>query len=386
MLHLFQGIKMDIYNEIGVKKIINCLGNSTVLGGNTPSGEVKEAIESASNNYVSMEDLTITCNSLIADLIGCESALITPGAASGLTLATAGAMTGKNKNLIEQIPDTSGMKNEVIIQTQLRVPYDKAIEVAGAKLIEVGLKEKTTIEHITNAINQNTLAIHYLPGGKSVNSSGDHTKALDLETIIKIAKDHNIYVIVDAAGQVYPTDKLSKFTKMGADAVAYGAKYFGALNGTGMVVGKAEIIDAAKMHSFIGFEFGKLRTIGRSMKMDKEDVVAVYVALKTWLTMNHEERMEKAEKKALMLTKLIRPIPNIIVSEPEISGTTVGLNITFNNHINALDIAKELESGNPSIWARANDSKSLIFRMGEVNENDINTIAKRLSNIIELSK
>jgi hypothetical protein len=96
--------------------------------------------------------------------------------------------------------------------------------------------------------------------------------------------------------------------------------------------------------------------------------------------------MEKAEKKALMLTKLIRPIPNIIVSEPEISGTTVGLNITFNNHINALDIAKELESSNPSIWARANDSKSLIFRMGEVNENDINTIAERLSNIIELSK
>ena len=92
---------MDIYNEIGVKKVINCLGNSTVLGGNTASGEVKEAIESASQNYVSMEDLTNKCNDLVAKLIGSESALITPGAAAGLTLATAGAMTGKNKNLIE---------------------------------------------------------------------------------------------------------------------------------------------------------------------------------------------------------------------------------------------------------------------------------------------
>ena len=233
---------MNIYDEIGVKKVINTLGNSTVLGGNTTSGEVKDAIESASKNYVSMKELTDTCRKLVADLIGSESALITPGAASALSLATAGAMTGTNRTLIEQIPNTTSMKNEVIIQTQLRVPYDKAIEVArnrhqifdgvdGAKLIEVSSPEKTTVEHITNAINENTLAIHYLPGGESVKSSGKHTNALDIETVIKIAKDNNIYVIVDAAGQVYPTDNLTKYVKMGADAVAYGAKYFGALNG-----------------------------------------------------------------------------------------------------------------------------------------------------------
>ena len=374
---------MDIYNEIGVEKVINCLGNSTVLGGNTASGEVKEAIESASQNYVSMEDLTNKCNDLVAKLIGSESALITPGAAAGLTLATAGAMTGKNKNLIEQIPNTSGMKNEVIIQKQLRVPYDKAIEVAGAKLIEVGDDEETLVDHVIKAINKNTLAIHYLAGGKTVNSSGDHTKALNIETIIKIAKDYNLYVIVDAAGQVYPTDKLTEFTKLGADAVAYGAKYFGALNGTGMVVGKAKIIEAAKLHSFIGFEFGKMRTIGRSMKMDKEDVIAVYVALKTWLTMNHEERIEKDEKKALKLLKLLNTISNIQLSEPEISGSTVGIKITFDDNINAFDISEKLASGTPSIWARGSDSHSLIFRMGTINEKDINTVADKLKEIIQ---
>ena len=91
---------MNIYDEIGVKKIINTLGNSTVLGGNTTSGKVKEAIESASNNYVDMKELTDTCRKLVADLIGSESALITPGAASALSLATAGAMTGTDKTLI----------------------------------------------------------------------------------------------------------------------------------------------------------------------------------------------------------------------------------------------------------------------------------------------
>ena len=375
---------MNIYDEIGVKKIINTLGNSTVLGGNTPSGEVKDAIESASNNYVSMQELTDTCRKLVADLIGSESALITPGAASALTLATAGAMTGTDRTLIEQIPDTTGMKNEVIIQTQLRVPYDKAIEVAGAKLIEVGSPEKTSIEHITNAINNNTLAIHYLPGGESVASSGKHTNALDIETVIKIAKDNNIYVIVDAAGQVYPTDNLTKYIKMGADAVAYGAKYFGALNGTGILVGKSEIIEAARLHSFIGFEFEKLRSIGRSMKMDKEDVIAVYVALKQWMTMNHEERIEIAEKKALLLKDKISSVSNISISEPDISGTTIGLKITLNENcpFNADQLSEKLASGNPSIWARGDDNTSVIFRMGTVNEEDLDIVADKLKEIL----
>ena len=374
---------MDIYNEIGVKKIINCLGNSTVLGGNTTSETVREAINSASNNYVSMEELTNKCSNLVAKLIGSESALITPGAAAGLTLATAGAMTGKNQELIEQIPDSTGMKNEVIIQSQLRVPYDKAIEVAGAKLIEVGSKYETTINDIESHINNKTVAIHYLAGGKSAHPSGDPLKAVDIETVIKIAEKHKLYVIVDAAGQVYPTDKLTKFTKMGADAVAYGAKYFGALNGTGIIVGKSEIIEAAKLHSFIGFEFDKMRTIGRSMKMDKEDVVAVYVALKTWLTMNHEERIEKDEQKAIKFQNAIKSINKIRVSEPEISGTTIGIKIEFDQKLDANEIAKKLANGNPSIWARELNSHSLIFRMGTISKNDINIIAEKLKEIIK---
>ena len=170
---------------------------------------------------------------------------------------------------------------------------------------------------------------------------------------------------------------------MGADAVAYGAKYFGALNGTGIIVGKSEIIEAAKLHSFIGFEFGKMRTIGRSMKMDKEDVVAVYVALKTWLTMNHEERIEKDEQKAIKFQNAIKSINKIRVSEPEISGTTIGIKIEFDQKLDANEIVKKLANGNPSIWARELNSHSLIFRMGTISKNDINIIAEKLKEIIK---
>ena len=395
---------MNIYDEIGVKKIINTLGNSTVLGGNTPSGEVKEAIESASNNYVSMQELTDTCRKLVADLIGSESALITPGAASALSLATAGAMTGTDRTLIEQIPDTTGMKNEVIIQTQLRVPYDKAIEVAGAKLIEVGSAEKTSVEHITNAINKNTLAIHYLPGGESVASSGKHTNALDIETVIKIAKDNNIYVIVDAAGQVYPTDNLTKYIKMGADAVAYGAKYFGAPHSSGIVVGKKEYVDKVKAQSFIAYQLEGRNAMGRTMKLDRQEVIGAVVALEQWLKMNHEDRFSVNIKKQESIAAEINTISGVSSEVTEIP-TFIKYSLKVNvdpNVMSAKQLADELANGNPRIMVSPPEDPNahvksditaaghgietgnnfLLINTSEVSESQISQISNRIKEIL----
>jgi len=120
------------------------------------------------------------------------------------------------------------------------------------------------------------------------------------------------------------------------------------------------------------------------MKMDKEDVIAVYVALKQWMTMNHEERIEIAEKKALLLKDKISSVSNISISEPDISGTTIGLKITLNENcpFNADQLSEKLASGNPSIWARGDDDTSVIFRMGTVNEEDLDIIADKLKEIL----
>jgi seryl-tRNA(Sec) selenium transferase len=155
-------------------------------------------------------------------------------------------MTGDDPEKMELIPDTSGMPNEFIIQRQLRVRYDRSMTIPGGKLVVIGDDNGTNCRQLEEAIGPNTAGIHYLAPGKP--ESG----ALPIEDVIDIGHSKNIPIIVDAAGQVYPIENLSKYVKMGADLVAYGAKYFGSVNSSGMLTGRKELIEIARTHSLIG--------------------------------------------------------------------------------------------------------------------------------------
>ena len=157
--------RSEIMRELGIEPIINAHGHPTAIGGNNPSAKVREAMDDASLDYVRMSDLVKVTGERIAEMLGVPAAMATPGCAAALALSAAACITRHHPDRIEQLPDTTGLPNEFIIQRQLRVIYDKALTVPGGVLVEVGDVDGTTEEHIEAAIGDRTAGIHYLAGG-----------------------------------------------------------------------------------------------------------------------------------------------------------------------------------------------------------------------------
>ena len=131
-----EGLK--VYQELGVKPVINAMGFMTVLGGSRPSPGVQAAMNHASRYFADMEELLKRAGDIIAELLGGEAALVTPGCAAALALSSATCMADDDPDKIQQLPDTTGMKNEIIIQKSQRYHYDRCITIFGAKMIEAG--------------------------------------------------------------------------------------------------------------------------------------------------------------------------------------------------------------------------------------------------------
>ena len=369
-----------IFDELGVKPVLNAMGNRTLLGGNTPSAEIRAMMDEAEEYYADMGELMDNVGDRIADMLGVEAALVTSGCAAALTVGAAACMTGQDIDKIERIPDVTGLPHEVIIQRQLRVRYDRTMSASGGKLIEVGDEDGTRPEHIEEAIGPNTAAIHYLaPGDRNPG-------ALPLEEVIRIGHAHDIPIIVDAAGQVYPTDLLSSYVKMGADLVAYGAKYFGSVNSSGILTGRKDLIEAARMNSFIGFEQSDISNFARPMKLDRQEVVAVYAALRAWLTMNHEDRFAAYEVRITTLHSDLSGLPNVTLTAHPSDGPMEGLQVTVDATAagkTASDVVAEMRGGTPGIWVRHVEGEDFfVIRMPTLKEGGEKVIADRLKEIL----
>ena len=372
----------SIWDDLGVRQVLNACGNRTLLGGNEPSPEVREIMAELDDYYVDMGELIDAASEKVAELLGAEAALITSGASSALAVGAAGFMTGTDDEKIDRIPDTAGMPNEFLIQRQLRVKYDRCITVAGAQLLEIGDEDETRPEQLEEAIGPNTAGIHYL-------APGDRPGCLPIEQVIEVAHGKGIPVIVDAAGQVYPTENLSKYVDMGADLAAYGAKYFGAVNASGVLTGKKEYVEAARLNSFINFESTTARNFARTMKLDRQSVVAVYAALKRWLTMNHEDRFAVYEAQLNNIRDGLAGIPGISI-EPAEEGPTNSV-IVFVDPAEtgktAKQVLEEMKNGSPSVWAHSTEDLGgapggILLSVHTLKQGQENLVADRMREIL----
>lgn len=365
-----------IYEELGVRPVINATGgHMTRLGGSILSPRVRQAMEEANRYYVDMKELLDRSGQIIAELLGAEAAYITSGCCAALALGTAACMAGSDPAKMERLPDTRGIRHEVIIQKRLRSKYDRCVTVPGAKLVEVGDESGTGPKRIEAAIREETAAIHYLAP-----SRGDGVAPL--EEVIQIGKRHGIPVIVDAAAQVYPVENLKKYTAMGADLVCYGAKYFGAPNSSGILCGRKDLIEAAALHGFIGFETTPYRTFGRPMKLDRQEIVAVVVALHEWMTMDHRARFESYERRVRNLQRELEGTPNI---ELTLQGSPVtGLNVTVDEKSlgkATAEIVNSLREGTPSIRVRS-QANTITISAVTITDGDEMIIAHRLKHLL----
>jgi L-seryl-tRNA(Ser) seleniumtransferase len=343
----------SIYKELGATPVVNATGSVTFLGGSTPNPEVKAAMEAANSAFIPLIHLEQVAGDRIAEMLGVPAAYVTSGAGSALTLSTAAFMAGMDEEKIEQLPNTAGMPNEILIQKRQRYWYDRCLEMAGATLVDVGDDEGTTADELRAAISERTAAVHWVAYEQN---PVDHN-IVTLEETIEIAHAAGKPVSVDAAGQIFPLENFGKYIKMGADFQCIAAKYMGAPHSTGFALGTKEVIEAISRHSFVGYETHRIRGIGRPHKVDRQEIMGVVAAVQGWMTLNHEDRLASFEEKSQEILRPLQGIPGVTAwLNPNIMGhQPYGVFVTLDYDIVGLSIdelIQKLKDGDPSVWTR----------------------------------
>ena len=224
--------RQNVYSRLGVKTVINCRGTWTYLSGSLEFPEVREAQIEAAQYFVNMIDLQHGIGRRLAELTGAESGMITSGAAGAMAVATAGCMAGTDDKYVWQLPDTTGLKNEVVMSGG-RSAFDSAIRLTGAKLVLV-----YSPEELANAINQNTTMIYTTHLGE------------ELQKELAIAKDHKVPLLLDDAAGIPPADNLKLYARMGIDLYTFsGGKGLRGPQCSGVLLGRKDLIEAAIMNS-----------------------------------------------------------------------------------------------------------------------------------------
>lgn len=262
----------DFYQRLGVKRIINAASWITVYGGSIMPPAVVEAMEDASHWFVDMHELNQKAGNVIARLTGAEAGLVTAGSAAGMVLEAAATMAGDDPAKIWRLPDTTGMKNEIVIHRAHRVNYDHNFRAAGAMLVEIGNSGSTQEWELEDAINENTAAVAYIFGPR-------RGGAIPLPDTVRIAHRHDVPVIVDAAAMLPPPENLSRFIQEGADMVSFsGGKGVLGPQSTGILAGRADLIEAAYANGAPNSV-----SVGRSAKVCKEEIAGLITALELFV-------------------------------------------------------------------------------------------------------
>jgi L-seryl-tRNA(Ser) seleniumtransferase len=275
---------MDIYDELGVRKVLNGHATLTMLGGSLMPQVVLDAMAEAARHFVDIDVLQEKVGEKLAELTRNEAAYVSCGAAAGLVLTTAACITGMDPEKRARLPYTDGMKNQVIVHKSGRVGYDFAVRQAGGKLVEIGTESETSPEDMERAINENTAAIFYF---YNITRMKTH---VPLEVGVEIAKRSGVPLIVDAAAQLPPVENLWRFTQMGADlAIFSGGKGLCGPQSSGLVLGREDLIEAC------AFNACPRAFIGRPMKVGKEEMIGLLAAVKWYVNLDHEELMKTYE-------------------------------------------------------------------------------------------
>jgi seryl-tRNA(Sec) selenium transferase len=407
---------LGIYQELGVRRIINCFDTYTLLGGHILWDEVRNARDEADKSFAWIWDMQQKAGTRIAELLGAEGAYVPVGVYAGMAQCVAALMAGVDPEKMRQLPNTEGMKNEVIVQKCLRdFQYDRSITITGAKVVEVGDEKKgCTARQIKDAITDETVAIHYMAHGPTGSYASKECEWVPINEVISIGKRHNVPVLVDAAFQCYPLDGFRKYTAMGADAAIYSCKYFGGPNTAGILVGKKPLILAVALHSFIGqegashgnqflsvAEKGIYGSLFRGCKQDRGSILGAVVALEKYMkVMEDPERnvLVPARDRAKFLMEAFESIPNIELmildaSTEGIDPLKIALKVAFKKKTpeEAKAIRSELMDGNPEIWVET-ERNSLVINITSFrglmmfNEEDLKIVADRIKKILDVKK
>ena len=353
----------EVYRKLGIKPVINAQSWVTVLGGSIMRKEVLEAMNDASKVFVDMIELNKSAGKVIAKICNSEAGLVTNGCASAQVLMSAACMTGEDDYNVEKLPNTEGMKNEVIIFKGQRNRYDKAFETSGAIIKEFGTEEDATEEDLISVISNKTCAIAYV-------IMPFYKPGIGLKKTIEIAHKNSIPVILDAAAEIPPRSNLHRFINMGVDMVAFsGGKGIGGPQSSGILAGREDLINSAFKNSLN--LHSNIACVGRPMKVSKENIIGLVTALELYLDSNEEEEYDSWKEKSEYIKNQIKDIPNLDVKIENTPTDRQGTQPILYFHKDwkgksPEKIKEEMINGDPPIYLGVGGS-NLYEYMGEIN-------------------
>src|SRR5712692_4139255 len=329
---------LSIYERLGVRTRINAKGTYTYLTGSLLPPEVAEAMTDAAQHYVLIEELQRAVGAKIASLLGVEAACVTSGAAGALTLGTAACVTGSDPEKIKRLPETAGMKNEVIIQKAHRYGFDHAVRNVGVRLVEVESEDD-----LERATNEKTAMMHFLNEAQNQGKIG-------LQKWVEVGKRRGVPTFNDAAADVPPVSHLSDYNKMGFDLVCFsGGKGLRGPQCSGLLLGRKDLIDAALLNNNPNED-----TVGRPLKVGKEEIVGMYVALEKYVKMDHEAEWKDWEARLDAVDRVVSTVRGVHTGRfvPEVANHVPHIYFQWDEQAMGLTRAeclKQLEDGEPSI-------------------------------------
>jgi len=288
----------SIYTRLlGVRPLLSCRGHTTIYGGSLMPPEVLRAMAEANDHFVDMYEINEAAGRRIAEVMKAEAALVTAGSFSAMLLGAAACLTGKDPAKIDALPHPTWPRRECLIPKGHRVVYDRAYRAAGMTIVEVDGKEQ-----LANAIGERTAMIGALGGVDRGRRPGVPT----IEEMAEIGKRAGVPVLIDAASELPPVSSLTRYTALGADlTVISGGKGLQGPQSTGILAGRRDLIEAATLNH------APNANIGRGMKVGKEEIIGLIVALNLYIDLDHDAVHERWNKKARFLAEQLQDIPGL---------------------------------------------------------------------------
>jgi len=333
----------NIYTSIGVRPFINARGTWTYLSGSLELPEVRAAKQEAAKHFVDIFELQRAAGKRLAELSGAESGMVASGAAGAIASATAACMAGTDPAKIWQLPDTTGLKNEVIMSGG-RSAFDSAVRLTGAKLVVT-----PSLEEMEAAIGPSTAMIY-------TTDLGDK-----LQRTVEIAKKANVPLLLDDAAGIPPIENLRLYARMGVDLYCFsGGKGLCGPQCSGLLLGRRDLIEAALANTspWEG-------AVCRAMKVGKEEVMGCLAAVEAWTKMDLAALNRVWEQRVKRIATLVETVSGVTteIQVPEGGNRYPTLTVHWDEDawkFTVADCDRELRAGEPRIEVLTASNPSLV--------------------------
>jgi seryl-tRNA(Sec) selenium transferase len=341
----------NVYTRVGVRPLINGRGTWTYLCGSLELPEARRAAEEASHYFVDLFELQAGVGRHLAKLAGAESAMVTSGSAGAMASATAGCIAGTDAKNVWQLPDTTGLKSEVIMMGG-RTAFDSAIRLVGGKLVIAN-----TVADLQPAINPQTAMVYTTWRDERI------------ESILKITKPAGVPVLLDDAGGIPPFDSFTRYAKIGVDLFCFsGGKGLSGPQCSGVLLGRKDLIDAALANSnpWEG-------AVCRPMKVGKEEIMGIVAAIEYWSRADPAALNKEWQSRVERIEKLVATVPGVTTSiaTPQDENSYPTLTVAWDEKKFGLTVAQcdqQLREGEPRIEVLTNSNPSGV--LARIRDND----------------